>query len=147
MKLVPVAALSMGILFVACQKPQPLPLPVDSAASTAPHGVSVHTVLTIARDSSAQPRDTTHVFGTRDTIHGVIHTKHARNGTTLIGRWYFLANGQKVAENSTRLSGGPNVSYFDLMNETPWPQGKYKLLVFIDAAPMDSTVFSIVNNK
>ncbi|HWF44628.1 MAG TPA: hypothetical protein VG537_08295, partial [Candidatus Kapabacteria bacterium] len=68
-------------------------------------------------------------------------------GTALVGRWYYLKTGQKIAENSTVLNAGTNLTHFDLMNEKPWPQGQYKLLVLIDSAIKDSAMFTVANNK
>lgn len=137
----------LAIPFAGCNKPKTASetTQTDSATLTSQR-MSVHTILTRTRDSSMSPRDTTHIFAPTDTIHGVIHSDHAREGTVLIGKWFF-ESGQKVAENSTRLSPGPNISYFDLMNETPWPSGKYKLLIVVDSTVVDSAEFAVANKK
>src|ERR1043165_2201376 len=134
------------LLFVACNRPKSETSSSSSDSQTlTAQPLTVHTIITRSRDSSLTPRDTTHIFSPTDTIHGVIHSDHAREGTVIIGRWYF-SNGQKVAENSTRLSAGPNISYFDLLSESPWPVGNYKLLILVDSSVVDSAQFAVVGN-
>src|SRR4051812_18579506 len=102
-----------GLFLASCSRPkQDSNTPENESATVSTQQLTVRTILTRTRDSSLTPQDTTHIFAPSDTIHGVIHSEHAREGTLLIGRWFY-ANGQKVAENSTRLSAGPNISYFD----------------------------------
>jgi hypothetical protein len=134
----------LPLLLTACNRPKSDSGTAQNETVTVSNQpLSVHTIITRSRDSSLSPRDTTHVFSPTDTIHGVIHSDHARDGTVIIGRWYF-SNGQKVAENSTRLSAGPNISYFDLMSESPWPVGNYKLLILVDRNVVDSAQFAVV---
>jgi hypothetical protein len=136
--------LILALAFVACSKPKSdTAIATKDTATVASGPLSVHTLLTRTRDSSLTPQDTTHIFSPKDTIHGVIHSNNAREGMVLIGRWFYTTSGQKVAENSTRLAAGPNISYFDLMNETPWPVGDYKLLILVDSAVVDSAQFAV----
>ena len=136
------------ILWVGCTKNQtPPPIPEKDTTSLSTQTVSVRVALTHSRDSTIQAPDTSSLFGTADTVHGIIHSEHARQGTTLVGRWYYLTTNQKIAENSTILNAGSNLTHFDLMNEKPWPQGRYKLLVLIDSTIKDSAMFIVANKK
>jgi hypothetical protein len=136
-----------GLVLASCSRPkEESTIPENDSTIVSNQALTVRTILTRSRDSSLTPRDTTHLFSPTDTIHGVIHSDHAREGSLLVGQWYY-ANGQKVAENSTRLSAGPNISYFDLMNETPWPTGQYKLLILVDSTVVDSAEFGVANKK
>jgi hypothetical protein len=138
----------VSLFSFACSKSEQSPPILDSGGNSLSTGTfTVHTLLTQTRDSSAHPIDTTSTFSPKDTIHGVIHSENAKEGTTILGRWYYVSSGEEVAENTARLSSGPNISYFDLMNETPWPQGKYKLLVMVNNVVVDSAEFSVANKQ
>jgi hypothetical protein len=140
--------LSFGLLLVACNKNEtPVLIPEKDTATVVSQTMTVKTILTRSRDTTMTAPDTTHTFGNRDTIHGTIHTDNAPEGTMLVGRWYYLKTGQRIAENSARLSAGTNLSHFDLMNESAWPLGDYKLLVIIDSTIKDSAQFSIENRR
>ncbi len=129
-----------------CGRNNPAPIPEkDTAAPVLP--LTIHTVLTHSRDTSLAAIDTTTYFDSRDTIHGLIRTEHAQDGMALEGQWYYLKTGQKIAENSARLSAGTNVSHFDLINANPWPLGKYKLFVLLDSVIRDSAEFSVENKR
>lgn len=91
--------------------------------------------------------DTTSDFDIRDTIHGIIETQNALDGTQLLGKWYYAKTGQMIAENSATLSAGMNLSHFDLINAHPWPLGKYKLYVLVDSVLRDSAQFAIENKR
>jgi len=131
----------------SCNKSAPPPIPEKDTTNHTAQLLTVHTYITVSRDSSIPPSDTTSTFGISDTIHGIIKTDNAHDGTMLLGRWYYLKNGMKIAENSARLSAGTNLSHFDLINEQPWLQGQYKLIVLIDNAPKDSAMFTIANKR
>jgi hypothetical protein len=140
--------LPLILFWAGCNKNHtPAPIPEKDTTTLTSQTISVRVALTHSRDTTVQAPDTTSLFGTTDTVHGVIHSEHARQGTALVGRWYYLKTGQKIAENSTVLNAGTNLTHFDLMNEMPWPQGQYKLLVLIDSAIKDSAEFTVANNK
>ena len=138
--------LTLCVVF-GCQKQSPPPIPEKDTAVAANERLSIHTVLTHSRDTTLAAPDTTTDFDIRDTIHGVVRTEHALNGMLLGGRWYYLGTGQKIAENSARLSVGTNLSHFDLINAAPWPQGKYKLFVLVDSVIEDSVQFTVENKR
>lgn len=103
----------------------------------------MHTVLTRSRDTTLNALDTTSAFGMRDTIHGIIETDNALDGTVLIGKWYYVKTGLLIAQSSAHLSAGTNLSHFDLVNQNPWPIGMYKLYVLVDSVLKDSAQFFI----
>ena len=125
----------------------PPPIPEKDTTSLASQLLSARAVLTHSRDTTIHAPDTASTFSTTDTIHSIIRTEHAKPGTTLVGRWYFLKTGQKIAENNTVLNSGSNISHFDIMNGKPWPQGQYKLIILADSAAKDSATFTVVNMK
>ena len=133
--------------FAACQKTAPPPTPEKDTMNLPAQVLTVHTILTHGNDTTMAAQDTTTNFHIRDTIHGLIRTDNAIRGTTLVGRWYYLKIGQKIAENSAMLSKGTNLSHFDLTNANPWPLGKYKLLVIIDSVVKDSAEFTVENKR
>lgn len=133
--------------FAACSKSAPPPIPEKDTMNLPAQVLTVHTILTHANDTTMAAQDTTTRFDLRDTIHGLIRTDNAIGGTPLIGRWYYLKTGQKIAENSATLATGTNLSHFDLTNENPWPLGKYKLLVIVDSVVKDSAEFSVENKR
>ena len=140
--------LSLSLILVACGKKEtPAPIPEKDTTTLTAQAMTVRTILTQNRDTTMNALDTTHTFDVRDTIHGTIRTDNAKDGTILVGRWYYLKTGQKIAENSARLSNGTNLSHFDLMNESPWPLGQYKLLVVVDSTIKDSAQFAIENKR
>ncbi|MFI5200910.1 MAG: hypothetical protein ACHQNE_00800 [Candidatus Kapaibacterium sp.] len=121
----------------------PPPIPERDTMNLPAQVLTIHTILTHGNDSTLAAQDTTTDFDIRDTIHGLIRTENAIGGTSLVGRWYYVKTGQKIAENSATLSAGTNLSHFDLMNENPWPLGKYKLLVIVDTVVKDSAEFVV----
>jgi hypothetical protein len=140
--------LFLCLIASACSKKEtPAPIPEKDTATMISQTMTIKTILSRSRDTTINPSDTTHLFGIRDTIHGTIRSDNAKDGTILIGRWYYLKTGQKIAENSAQLSNGTNLSHFDLMNESPWPQGDYKLLVVVDSVIKDSAQFSVADKR
>ena len=131
---------------VSCKKTPAPALPPPTASVPTGNPV-VRTYLTVNLDSTVPPRDTTTRFGVSDTIHGIIQTQNAREGASLLGRWYYMKNGEKIAENGTRLAVGTNLSHFDLINESKWMVGQYKLIVMLDNVAKDSAQFSIVAKR
>ena len=131
----------------SCHKDVTPPIPEKDTMKLPAQVITVHTILTRGNDTTMVAQDTTTNFNLRDTIHGLIRTDNAVGGTSLVGRWYYLKTGQKIAENSATLSAGTNLSHFDLMNANPWPLGKYKLLVILDSVVKDSAEFTVENNR
>jgi len=131
----------------SCHKAVTPPIPEKDTMNLPAQVLTVHTILTHSYDTTMAPQDTTTKFDLRDTIHGLIRTDNAVGGTSLVGRWYYLKTGQKIAENSATLSAGTNLSHFDLMNANPWPLGKYKLLVIVDSVVKDSAEFTVENKR
>jgi hypothetical protein len=131
----------------SCQKTAPPPIPEKDTMNLPAQVLTVHTILTHANDTTMTAQDTTTDFDLHDTIHGLIRTDNAIGGTSLVGRWYYLKTGQKIAENSATLAAGTNLSHFDLTNANPWPLGQYKLLVIVDSVVKDSAEFSVENKR
>ncbi len=142
----PRALILLAFGLAACNRPA-APQRTIVADTTPLPPPSLHTYLTVNLDSTVPPHDTTSTFGVSDTIHGIIQTENAKEGSSLLGRWYALKNGDKIAENGTRLSLGPNLSHFDLINESQWLPGQYKLVVMLDGIPKDSAVFTVKQKK
>ena len=139
---------ALFIFITGCHKtPSPPPIPEKDTTSLATQRLNLQVILTHSRDTTILAADTASRFGTSDTIHGIIRTENARQGTSLVGRWYYLKTGQKIAENGATLEAGSNMTHFDLLNERPWPQGQYKLLILVDSAIKDSATFSVANKK
>ncbi|HWF44489.1 MAG TPA: hypothetical protein VG537_07600, partial [Candidatus Kapabacteria bacterium] len=86
MKTLAILPLISMILWTGCNKNQiPPSIPEKDTTSLASQTIRVRVALTHSRDTTVQAPDTTSLFGTTDTIHGVIHSEHARQGTALVG--------------------------------------------------------------
>ncbi len=131
----------------ACKKNAPPIVPANPALSVPPRALTVRTILTHRRDTTMTAPDTTTDFDMRDTIHGIIETQNALDGTILDGKWYFAKTSLMIAQNSATLSVGTNLSHFDLINAHPWPLGNYKLYVFADSVLEDSAQFTVENKR
>jgi hypothetical protein len=94
-------------------------------------------------DTVVHSSDNIKTFAPRDTIKALIRTENAVEGMTLIGRWYFVPTYGKIAENRATLLGGTNVSHFEMLNNKPWVQGAYKLVIFLDSVAKDSAQFTV----
>ena len=138
---------AVAALIAGCKKNTPLPIPEKDTMNLPAQVLTMHTILTHSNDTTLTALDTSTDFDVRDTIHGLIRTENATDGTSLIGRWYYLRSGQKIAENSARLSAGANLSHFDLINANPWPGGQYKLLVLVDSVVKDSAQFTVEKRR
>ena len=128
---------------VSCKRPEPRPETVVDTVQTAPRPIVVHTYITRSLDSSVPPPDTTTLFHPMDTIHGIIRTENAASGSVIVGRWFMLPSGIKIAESSARLEAGTNLSHFDLINENEWLPGAYRLQILVDNTLRDSASFSV----
>jgi len=136
-----------AFVMAGCKKNTPPPIPEKDTMDLPAQVLAVHTILTHSNDSTIDAPDTTTDFDIRDTIHGLIETEHALNGTSLVGRWYYVKTGEKIAENSATLAAGENLSHFDMTNGHPWPLGQYKLLVIVDSVVKDSAEFTVENKR
>ena len=141
-----VLLLSLVTLGCAKQSEKTVRVAGDSA-TTATQVAQVSIRLTHSRDTALTGNDTTSLFGVRDTVHALIRTANASDGSNIYGRWYYLETGQKIAENTAPLLAGTNFSHFDLFDSLPWRQGKYELIVSIDRVVKDSLKFSIMDKR
>jgi hypothetical protein len=81
-------------------------------------------------------------FTTRDTVYASVATTGSGNGT-LTARWTF-EDGQVVEESQQSVAAaGPAVTEFHIAKATPWPAGKYRVVISLDGREVGNKEFEI----
>jgi hypothetical protein len=121
------------------------PAPAASAASAAAIEVMQ---LTLGTDVDAAHRIT--APGTRfapDTrmLYASVDTRGHTADATLNARWRYLeGHGQLISSISQSIAAdGPATTTFTLRNPDLWPEGKYRIEIFLDGAPVIQRDFEI----
>lgn len=145
-----VVALTLGV--AGCQKetpppaPAPAPKPQVQAPSPAP---AVLTVTSISLGKAIGPDKKvaalTDAFAKSDTIYAVVETSGSGNAT-LKAKWTYH-KGDKTAtvnESSQTISAtGPAASEFHISKPDGWPEGEYRVEIFLDDKPIGTKTFAV----
>jgi hypothetical protein len=134
---------------------QATPAPVSSAAapaqaaSTAPAAALEVMQLTLGTAVDAAHRIT--APGTRfapdnGTLYASVDTRGQTADATLNARWRYLeGDGQLISSISQSIAAdGPATTTFTLHNPDLWPEGKYRIEIFLDGVPAIQRDFEIV---
>jgi hypothetical protein len=121
----------------ACKKEAPPPPPVTVPPTTAPAPVAVSAVTL----GSALGADK------RDTIHASVETTGV-GLATVRALWSFVKGDQTAKVDETVIevhATGPTVSEFHVSKPSGWPQGDYKVEIFLGeaTAPAMTRTFNV----
>jgi hypothetical protein len=85
----------------------------------------------------------TRLFTAGDTIYASVITDGNSPPVTLTARFSF-EDGQVVSEVSQEIApAGPAASEFHISNPDGWPQGRYRVEISADGAPVGSSEFEV----
>lgn len=133
-------------LTAACKKADSGTPAADSSPVMAPPTTPALQVASVelGRSIDAERRITgpTDDFTTRDTIYASVATTGSGNGT-LTARWTF-EDGQVVEESQQSVAAaGPANTEFHIAKATPWPAGKYRVIISLDGKEVGNKEFEI----
>jgi len=145
-----VAAMVLGI--AACgkespQQPKPAPSPPPQAQAPAvPAGVTVGSIdLGKALGPDKKVSAATDTFERNDTIYAAVQTTGA-GSATLKAKWTYH-KGDQVAQVSedvqTIKASGPATSEFHISKPDGWPQGEYRVEIFVDDKSAGTKSFTV----
>jgi hypothetical protein len=104
------------------------------------------TTIDLGRGIAAdkQVSDPTNEFKPMDTIYASVVTEGTAPQATLKARWTFDSNGQVVQETEEVIApAGREVTEFHVSKPDGWPEGKYKLEVFLNGASAATKDFEV----
>lgn len=130
-------------LNVACKKADNTTPAADSSPAMAPAALQVASV-DLGRSIDAERRVTgsTDDFGVRDTIYASVATTGTGNGL-LVAHWTF-EDGQVVEHSEQNVATtGPAWTEFHIVKATPWPAGKYQVVISLDGREVGNKEFEI----
>jgi hypothetical protein len=115
----------------------------DSGTDEGP-GTAIKDVHMAKDDGNGSPGDETNSFEPADrTIHCVVNLKEAKSGTKMKFSWWIVdADGtqnEKIKDIDYSTKAFENVVHAHLTLPQDWPQGKYKVQVYINGE-LDKTV-------
>lgn len=133
-------------LTAACKKGDNTTPAADSSPAMdtpAPAAIMVTSVdLGKAIDAERRVTAGTDDFSTRDTIYASVATSGSGNGT-LAAHWTF-EDGQVVEHSEQSVAAsGPAVTEFHIAKSTPWPVGKYHVVITLDGREVGSKDFEV----
>lgn len=102
----------------------------------------------MARDDNGQPGAQAETFDDQDrTIHCRITLKDPKDGTRLRFAWWVVDAGglrnEKLKEIDYTTKGAENIVHANLTRRDKWPEGKYKVEVFVDNNLEETVEFSV----
>ena len=119
--------------------PTPAPAPATNVAAF--RVTSVDLGKAIGPDRKVTAPTTT--FGVRDTIYAVVSSEGSSTGANLHIRW-LGPNGEEIARDSTTIQPtGPAATEFHLAKASPWPVGRYQVIVTADGQQVGTTDFEV----
>ena len=123
------------------ESPQPTAPPPGAAVPpvNAPAPLRVEE-LTLGKDLAADKTvsTATYEFSPTDTIYLSVKTSGSSPGSMLTANWTYQ-DGQKVSETSQQIAPtGPAVTEFHIEKPDGWPQGMYRVQVFLDGVESGS---------
>lgn len=98
----------------------------------------------MAKDPEGDQPTTT--FAPEDTFYAVIDLDNAPEGTTVRAEWTAVdveGTEPNTAIDAAELTTGTNQLHFTLENDTPWPEGDYKVDLFIDGELEKTLAFEV----
>jgi hypothetical protein len=134
---------------------QVIPAPVSSSATTPAPAASATPAATIEvmQLTLGTAVDAAHRItapGTRfaqdaKTLYASVDTRGQTAKATLNARWRYLeGDGQLISSISQSIAAdGPATTTFTLHNPDLWPEGKYRIEIFLDDAPVIQRDFEI----
>lgn len=126
----------------ACTKKDATPS-ADSSSVRPPVALQVQSV-DLGRAIGADKRVTvaTDDFTRRDTIYVSVASTGSGSGT-MTAHWTF-EDGQVVEHSEQSVSPtGPAVTEFHMAKATPWPAGKYKVVITLDGREVGNKEFEV----
>ena len=87
----------------------------------------------------------THFTPDAKTLYASVDTRGQTAKSTLNARWRYLeGDGQLISSISQSIAAdGPATTTFTLHNPDLWPEGKYRIEIFLDGAPVIQRDFEI----
>lgn len=142
-------ALLLGIVTLSlagCKKPAPAPPPQETATPVAPAPLAVASIdlgNAIGPDKKVTTSLTT--FGVRDTIYASVSTTGTGTSAPVTAKWTFVGSKDvPVNESSESISPtGPAVTEFHIAKASPWPVGKYKVEILLNATSAGVKEFEV----
>ena len=135
-----ILAASLG---AGCKKADNTPPAADASPNTPVVALQVQNV-DLGRAIGADKRVTASMddFSVRDTIYASVATTGSGSGT-LVANWTF-EDGQVVETSQQAVSAaGPAVTEFHIAKATPWPAGKYRVVITLDGREVGSKEFEV----
>ena len=146
----------------ASTPPSPKPAPVVPTSASTPRAAttatpattaSVNTPLTVARLTLGNAVNAAHEvihastkFAFNDKIiYASVATAGRSSGATLNAKWSYLEGpGQLISSITESIAtDGPAVTTFKVENPDLWPEGKYKVEIWLDGKPVAQQDFEI----
>jgi hypothetical protein len=108
-------------------------------------GAAIKDIHMAKDDGNGDPGDETDTFSPGDrTIHCVTTLKQAKSGTEMKFAWWIVdadgSKNQKIKEINYKTHALENVVHGHLTLPQDWPQGKYKVQLYVNGE-LDRTVF------
>ena len=131
-------------LSTACKKADNTTPAADSSPTMEPAATLQVTTVDLGRAINAERRVTagTDDFSSRDTIYASVATTGSGNGT-LAAHWTF-EDGQVVEHSEQSVAAtGPAVTEFHIAKSTPWPAGKYRVVISLNGREVSSKDFEV----
>jgi hypothetical protein len=119
--------------------------PATSVAATAAIKVMQLTLGTSVDDAHKITAPGTHFAPDAKTLYASVDTRGQTAKSTLNARWRYLeGDGQLISSISQSIAAdGPATTTFTLHNPDLWPEGKYRIEIFLDGAPVIQRDFEI----
>lgn len=148
-------AVALGVALAACSKkddnaavqtpPASTPATTPAPASTPVAALRI-TEVDLGRSigSDKHISNKSDSFGVRDTIYLSVITEGAAPSAKVSARWMYRDN-QVVKQQTETIAptGGTAATSFRLDKASAWPKGKYKVIVSLDGAAVQTKEFEV----
>lgn len=139
------ALILVASLTAACKKSDSGTPAADSSRMAPPATTALQVSnVELGRSITADRRVTASMddFGTRDTIYASVATTGSGNGT-LTAHWTF-EDGQVVEHSEQSVAtAGSAFTEFHIAKPTPWPAGKYRVVISLDGREVGNKEFEV----
>jgi hypothetical protein len=138
----------MGLLLAAglgaaCSRPADSPPPTQDTVRVTDAVRVTDVDLGLRLGPDKRVTDKTASFSPSETIYVSVRTEGAAPSATLKARWSFQ-DGQVVNESSqTFAPTGTAVTEFHVANAAGWPNGSYKVEVFLNGSSVETESFKV----
>ena len=138
------ALLLAPLLFLACGRSEKNDEAAAPPVSSAPSPFQISRIdLGTAIGPDKRVTVPTRLFAADDTIYASVITDGSAPHVTLSARFTF-EDGQVVSEISQQIApAGLAASEFHVSNPDGWPQGRYRVEISADGAPVGSSEFEV----